>query len=470
MDSLRTSISQQNKTMKSKFFLILILCQGQSALAQLTLDFSSYLETVLLNNQELKKAANYNAIGQHQLQAAKGGFDPQMNAQMQQKYVFQQYYTFQNYELKQPIFAAHGLKMGYQYGQGPFVNPEDATSLNGLFYLGIQTNLLQGLIIDKNRAELLKAKQYQLFFNAEQRIIQNEVLYQSANEYVDLLLQRSLLTVYQRFESNAKARYNAMVQLVQIGERPTIDSVESFIQLKSRNIDLMTTQLDFNKQLFEVMSKMQMPQLFAYKVDVTNQLDSLYLSSVNFVSKLNQPIATHPIIQQAQAKQGVLGVDLRLKKEMIKPVLEINYQFIQSKGIQNPIWFDLNQYKLSARLSFPLYFRKSLNEYQLSKYWLQNNQFDINTKQIQLSAKASYIQSNYVGLLEQISEAKSLKQLNDQLFEAEQVKFEHGESSLFLLNTREIRALEAEIKLMNLKLKAIKWALEYKYLNASILD
>ena len=336
--------------------------------------------------------------------------------------------------------------------------------------MGLQTNLLQGLLIDKNRADLLKARQYKLYYDAEQKIIQNEVLFQSTIAYADMLLQRSLLNVYKRFETNAKVRYDAMVQLVQIGERPTIDSVESFIQLKSRNIDLSATQLEFNKQLFDVMSKMQMPQLFAYKVDVSNQLDSLYQSSVKYMSALTQATASHPIIQQAQAKQGVLGVDLKLKKELIKPVLEVNYQFIQSKGLQNPIWFDLNQYKLSARLSFPLYFRKSVNEYQLSKYWLQNNQLDINTKQIQLSAKAAYIQSNSVALLGQISDAQNSKQLNDQLFEAEQIKFEHGESSLFLLNTREIRALEAEIKLMNLKLKAIKWALEYKYLNASILD
>jgi len=470
MDSRRTFTPLQNKTMKSKFILILILCQGQAALAQLNLDFSSYLETVLLNNQDIKKAANFNAIGQYQLQAAKGGFDPQFNSQLEQKYVFQNYYTFQNHELKQSIFAAHGLKMGYMLGQGPYVNPEDATSSNGLFYMGLQTNLLQGLLIDKNRADLLKARQYKLFYDAEQKIIQNEVLFQSTIAYADMLLQRSLLNVYRRFEANAKARYDAMVQLVQIGERPTIDSVESYIQLKSRNIDLSATQLEFNKQLFDVMSKMQMPQLFAYKVEVSNQLDSLYQSSVKYMSALTQATASHPIIQQAQAKQGVLGVDLKLKKELIKPVLEVNYQFIQSKGLQNPIWFDLNQYKLSARLSFPLYFRKSVNEYQLSKYWLQNNQLDINTKQIQLSAKAAYIQSNSIALLGQISDAQNLKQLNDQLFEAEQIKFEHGESSLFLLNTREIRALEAEIKLMNLKLKAIKWALEYKYLNASILD
>ena len=119
MDSHLTFIPLQNKTMKSKLILILILCQGQAALAQLNLDFSSYLETVLLNNKDLKKAANYNAIGQYQLQAAKGGFDPQFNSQMEQKYVFQNYYTFQNHELKQSIFAAHGLKMGYILGQGP---------------------------------------------------------------------------------------------------------------------------------------------------------------------------------------------------------------------------------------------------------------------------------------------------------------------------------------------------------------
>jgi len=52
--------------------------------------------------------------------------------------------------------------------------------------------------------------------------------------------------------------------------------------------------------------------------------------------------------------------------------------------------------------------------------------------------------------------------------DAEQLKFDNGESNLFMLNQRENKVLESEIKLAEFKLKYIVAVLNLIYLNGSL--
>jgi outer membrane protein TolC len=54
------------------------------------------------------------------------------------------------------------------------------------------------------------------------------------------------------------------------------------------------------------------------------------------------------------------------------------------------------------------------------------------------------------------------------LLEAERLKFDNGESSIFMLNTRENKLLESELKLAEYKLKFIKIVLNIIYLNGNL--
>jgi crotonobetainyl-CoA:carnitine CoA-transferase CaiB-like acyl-CoA transferase len=51
---------------------------------------------------------------------------------------------------------------------------------------------------------------------------------------------------------------------------------------------------------------------------------------------------------------------------------------------------------------------------------------------------------------------------------AEKAKFEQGESTLFLLNTRESKWLEAELKLAQFKAKFIKLVIEATYIKGDL--
>jgi hypothetical protein len=52
-------------------------------------------------------------------------------------------------------------------GQGYYLNPDLKTATYGLPYIGIEASLLQGLVIDKRRAEFLKSQKYKNYYEAD---------------------------------------------------------------------------------------------------------------------------------------------------------------------------------------------------------------------------------------------------------------------------------------------------------------
>lgn len=71
-------------------------------------------------------------------------------------------------------------------------------------------------------------------------------------------------------------------------------------------------------------------------------------------------------------------------------------------------------------------------------------------------------------LRDQVSFAEKNVRYSKQLLEAEKLKFDSGESSLFLLNTRETKWLESELKLAEYRTKFIKAVFELVYVKGSI--
>ena len=72
-------------------------------------------------------------------------------------------------------------------------------------------------------------------------------------------------------------------------------------------------------------------------------------------------------------------------------------------------------------------------------------------------------------LLHRIENTKSENQQYSKiLLEAEQLKFENGEGSVFMINARENKLLETELKLAEYKLKFVKIILNLIYLNGTL--
>jgi len=436
------------------------------------ISYDHFLDVVEKKNPLFQRANNFKTIGNKQRQMAQGGYDPQFSLDFKNKYFSSKnYYSYIQGELKQQLFASQYIKAGYEYGQGNFVNPEFITPAYGLYYLSFETQLLQGLTFDKQRAEVLKSKEYKNYYDTERNILANNIFLEAGSAYADWSHTYRQLTLYSYYMTLAKQRLDALNDLAEIGERAAADTVEAAIFFQSRLLEYNLAMLEWREKIAQAMTYYTDYELSSF-TDVIFPSDTLDLIFEKMKAKTLQLLQTdslnNPILTQYQIKQNILEVDKRFQKEMIKPQLSVNYNFISGDQSNTLAQFSTNNYKWGASLHFPLLFRNSINRYKITALEAGNNQMEINFKKQEIGYKSRLLKQNIYLLSEQITASNKNVNYSKILLEAEKLKFDVGESSLFLLNTRENRLMESELKLADYKLKYIQTALKLIHINGNL--
>lgn len=270
-----------------------------------------------------------------------------------------------------------------------------------------------------------------------------------------------------KLKSDIKAKYQDVIDN-NFSQIFTIDTIEASIFLQGRLLDKQTSEIEKAKRLNEIMALYMANETFKSTPLISDSLEQLYRLSSNIArSILLNESSLNPIITQYTAKQKILETETRLKREMIKPVLNVSYNFL-SDTKSSVIALSPNNYKWNATFSFPLFLRKPVHEYKMARLIAQNNEYEIHNKQSQFTYKRKYIASTLQVVSEQILNAEKAASYSKILLEAEKLKFTNGESSLFLLNARENKWLETELKLAEYKLKFTKTILELIYIDGNL--
>lgn len=456
--------------------LIFVLCHGllmgQSSMTPPGLSLKQYISNIEENYPLVQRADNLIHQAKLNLKAQRGQYDPFIKADYNNKYFDgNNYYSVLNSEIKQPLFTSQYLKAGYEFGDGIYLNPESKTSSYGLPFVGFEAALLQGMFFDKRRAGVLKAREYIDYGKAERNEIVNDVLFNAINAYSELSFVNKQLTIYRYFIQLAQIRNNGISALAQIGEKPFIDTVEASIIYQSRVLELQALEIENRKKKASVNSfnwfqNGNTDLQFDFTPDSLDQLFEVYKNIM--VRELNIDSINNPIIQQYKIKQNILKIDKRLKAEMIKPQLDVKYNFLTNdNGAFNP-QLTSNNYRWGATLSFPLFLRTPRNEYKIAGLDVLNAKLETETKSNELNNKINFTVKALTVITEQINNAAKNVALSKRLLEAEKLKFDNGESSLFLLNMRENKWLETELKLAEYKLKFIETVLQLVHLKGNL--
>ncbi len=138
-------------------------------------------------------------------------------------------------------------------------------------------------------------------------------------------------------------------------------------------------------------------------------------------------------------------------------LLEKNYQL---PGNLN----NNNNYKYGFTISLPLFQRQARGELGKTKNKIENLGWDRKYLAVEIENKIRSNFAEFSSLKQQISFSASSLEANKTLLDTEDMKFKIGESSLFLINSREMKYLESEQKNIALKAKFFtsifknKWA------------
>ena len=399
----------------------------------------------------LVKNANLNIdAAQANLMMARGGFDPKIEVDFSQKqFKGQEYYSILNSSFKIPTWYGIEIKAGFDNNEGVYSNPEHKTPNQGLTSLGISVPLGQGLFINQRMADVQKAKIQLQLSQAERKLQAINVLYDASLAYFNWKKNYDEVQLYKKYNANAEIRFKGIQSLIQQGDKPAIDSVEAGIIVKNRMLSLEDSTLKLTKAKLELSNFLwlenNIPFEIADELIPETQLELTIQENLKTNDLLNSDfsITNHPKINALQSKIDILNVEKRLKANMLLPKIDMGYFYLSEPSYFNNYQFE--DYKIGLDFYFPLFLRKERGSLKLAKYKVQETEFTLNLEKVELANKINAQKTEIKSLSKQKELIKGLVLDNITMLNSEERLFSFGESSLFLINTRENNVVSAQL-------------------------
>ena len=431
-----------------------VYCQSNTE-SQLPLNlkemsYNEYLGFVKKYHPLVKNANLEISKAQANLMMARGGFDPKLELDYNKKQ-FQgtEYYSILNSSFKIPTWYGIDIKAGFEENEGYYLNPQNTTPSNGLTSLGISVPLGQGLFINQRMADLRKAKIQVKLSQAEQKLEAIAILYDASIAYFNWKKNYEEKLLYENYSINAQIRYKGIESLIKEGDKPAIDSVEAGIVVKNRLLSLEDSSLKLTKAKLELSNFLwlenNIPLELADAIIPEKKLGQTIQETLNISELVNQDfsILNHPKIEALQSKIDMLTVDKKMKANMLLPKIDVGYSYLAQPNPTIPNNND--NYKVGVDFYFPLFLRKERGSLKIAQFKIQESEFTRDLEKVQLTNKISAQKVEIQSLTKQQKLINKLVADNETMLQSEERLFTLGESSLFLINTRENNLVSARL-------------------------
>jgi outer membrane protein TolC len=481
----RRIITNKQKTMRVKnrptkiFLLLVLLCNTALAQQQEQLLPQQFLSIVKQYHPVAKAADIFIEQATAEKMIARGNFDPTLSNQLGDKnLVGQNYYNYLSPEVYIPTWYGVNITAGFDDLNGQNLNNSETQGV--VSHLGVEIPLLKNLLFDKRRAAVQQAKVLQAMSYTEKRAEVNKLCIEAMYKYYNWTKAYNWLQLANTLVSVNDARYKLIKRAFELGERPAIDTTEALTQLIQYQQLQQNRIAEYAQATLAVSYYMWAPNgsiallptnvipHSSWDAAITAQASAIQIDSLLAVAN-----NFNPELILNQQKLQVLEIDKRAKQQDLLPKLNFNYNLL-SKG-----YFNVENITKTGGISgnsayalkfeTPIQFLSGRGAYKVAKLKIKNNLLQQNLKQTSIEIKLRSYYFDYQNLYQQIVLATANVNNYNRLVRAEQIKLENGESSIFLINARENKALEAQEKLVELKAKFLT-SIYILQGNAGLLD
>jgi outer membrane protein TolC len=455
------------------FFLFLIIppCHAQSD--SVTFTYNEYLENIAQFHPIAKKANLRSEFAKAEWRSAKGNFDPVLTSDWKEK-DFKDKLYYRQYEAKLQIPTRLGIDIvgGYQNTDGVFLNPENSTSEFGLWNLGLEVNILQGLFVNERKTALNQAKIFQNLAENQRQIMLNELYYTASIAY----LKWQQYYYYQETLANnitiAKTYFENTKESHKNGEKTAMDTLEAFILYQDASILFQKNEVNFVKIKQNVENYLwydQVPVALQKNTKPEGLEEGIFQPTTD--SLTTDVVVNNPLILASVNKQAYLEVEQKLKREKLKPKLKVKYNALLSTSSTNiSPSYAASDFKWGFGFSMPLFLRTERGNVQKGKIKIQEVALGIENKRNELQNKLEASLEKQVILRQQLALLSQNVTGYRLLLEGENEKFRYGESSVFLLNKRQEKYINGQLKLIDLRIKLQIESLNYLYYSNTLIS
>ena len=159
-----------------------------------------------------------------------------------------------------------------------------------------------------------------------------------------------------------------------------------------------------------------------------------------------------------------------MKWQSFLPKIDFTYNFYNKENYSADYlpFFD-NNFQYGIKLEIPIFLREARANYEIAKLKLNQNNLDTKMKSRELDTKIETYKNEILNYHSQIDLSQNNLKNYERLLSAEEIKYANGESSLFLINSRENKVIDAQEKFISIRTKFVKSFNKLKWMKENFL-
>lgn len=440
---------------------------AQNALPD-SLSLRSFLEQVEKAHPSLQQAALERDVAEADILNARGSFDLFLKGK----------YELKNSEGKDKInLLDAGVEMpfatmfgprvsaGIKRGDGSAINPESSTSGATEVGVGVSLPLWQGINTDSRRTNLEKARLRPELAEISLSQEKNNLYRAAALRYWDWVESYEQLRVATALASIAEERFRQIARRAAAGEVAGIDSIEALQEAERRRgerirAERLSEQAAIAATVFlwqsdgKRLNQQVSPALLPPREE---------LSAQQIERDKANALRSRPEIRRLSVQERLAEFDVRLAKELQRPLIEAQGQFLAQPFSPEKT----NSLKIGLSVSQPLFFRSAEAQDQLAAIGVQRLSYQRQVVERQIQAESDDALSALQKATERIAAAERETQLALTMQQAELKRFTAGESTLLVVNIRERALAEAQARLVTARADYFRAMASYRWATMS---
>jgi len=474
--NLTTKISRFRSALIALGVFVLSIGLPKLALGQLsqttsdsgiTIQLYDVVNQVLNFHPSIKEAKLNRPIADANLMASRGSFDPSVAfVQGFNISTKDNNYDNQAIDINLPLYTGGNIKLGNRNYNGSYYPDQ------GSHFLEAEIPLLKNLITDYRRTALNKAKLNVGMSEAYRDQLINDVMYAVILSYAEWYLAYESANRVKTVAELAKTRQLGLRQLLISGAGNAVDTMETFVQWQ---------QYEAKRKLYEWKTEKQRLMLSMYLWDENGNavepaiqsmpsklgmdwIDSLVHEAHSYLFLRDSSQIIQPSIQMSRIKLQSSQLDFKLAKNQMLPNLDVKYRYYQPSTVNNPNPNLLNQtYGIGMSFQTGIFLRQQRGQYNMMKYGIAQQELNLQNKLRSYQVKSDALYKEYAVISDQSSQWNQVAENQWKLYGMEKQRLDAGDVNFFILNTREIRLLDAQLTALDYNFQRQESGINYLY-------
>lgn len=428
--------------------IALIVCAYTLGYAQL-LDEQRVLEHLSSDNPNIYALIGKNSIENEKVTYALGAFDVTADAKYENKAYPNSTADYKDIYLSKTFENALEFKAGYRDAYGTQEYNNIKTGNDGEFVASLKVPLLELAKGVNTREYALKKARYNLKqtqLGSVKSLRDFQLL--TLKQYYETLYLKEVAELYREILQKVQHREEFVKQKIEQGVLGRVEALEAKEQRIAYEQNLRSAQNRLNMAVEQLCFYMNISSEEFFQRYELPQLQKSIVQEHDLESSIEEALQKRSEIAMIKNSRKIVGLDQKYFSLLEYPKTNLTmyglYDPIYKEGYKIALTFDfaLEQTRYEAKQ------REAIESLKYTSSLMQNRQKSIETNIRRLLLEYKTISENLQSSQEQL---KILQELES----VERKRYEMGLGNLFILNQREQKTLELQIKVLTLKLQSV---------------